>query len=68
MSATNTELFLTNNELSNVSVVQEAVRRLGAEVNPDADPHQGSAEYRKALVSALLYKVKVLDNIDDYSI
>ena len=60
MSASETESFLTGQHLNSEALLQEAARRLSSEVAPQEDPHQGSVEYRRDLVTALLYKVRKL--------
>lgn len=59
VSASNTEKYLVGKKLSEVAVVQEVVKQLASEVVPTPDPHQGSVQYRRALVQSLVYKTLV---------
>lgn len=62
VSATTTEKYLVGKKLSEAAVVQEMVQQLAAEVVPTPDPHQGSVQYRRALVLSLVYKVGAVES------
>ena len=52
------ESFLNGKSLKDMDVLKNAFKLLDADVVPDNNPKNSSADYRKHLTKALLYKVK----------
>lgn len=57
--ASQTESYLADKRLNENETVQEAVRLLGEEVNPDSHYADASPEYRRSLSQSLLFKTIV---------